>query len=61
MTQTTQTERIRNAKIEEMLGERGAKERRAVRQSELAAALAEIERLKALYDALAKRVTALEP
>lgn len=61
MSQNTQAERIRNAKIEELLGERGNKDSRAVRRSELDAALKEIERLTSLYDALAKRVTALEP
>lgn len=60
MNPTSPEERIRNAKIETLLGERGKAADRAVRKAELDAALKEIDRLTTAYDALAKRVTALE-
>lgn len=60
MTASTPAERIRDAKVDELLGERGKPNSRAVRLAELDALRQQVEQLTALCNALEKRIAALE-
>lgn len=57
---STPEDRIRNVKLEELLGERGKPENRAARLSELTALRQEVDRLTKVCESLAKRLTVLE-
>lgn len=60
MTGSTPADRIRDARVDELLGDRGKPDSRAARLAELDALRNQIDQLTSLCSALEKRIAALE-